>query len=127
VYSSTEIATFEHDMEYEADLYAVRHVAHRSQVRDRLAHAGVAVLLFLAFVEECSSRHGLNRLRIQTTHPKSLDRAWRLWRSVDGESGVGKKEMNERIATGARLSKLLDDMIVTVRFRPHGRRRAVHP
>jgi hypothetical protein len=110
-YDPEAIATFEHEMEYEADLFAVRHIAHHGDVKERVARGAISVLVFLAFIEECATLHSVDKLRVYKTHPKSSERLKRLWQSLGKSSGVSEKEMNGCVATGEQLQDIFGRFI----------------
>lgn len=77
-----ETKRFHFDLEYEADLFAVRAVATGAKSQAGIASGGFSVLLCLYFLENIRSLLGLKQHTVSTTHPTAIERIWRLWGSM---------------------------------------------
>lgn len=98
--------TYAHDLEFEADLYAVKHVTTQ-QDQKRIAYAGLSVMLFLHFLAEANKRFGSKTHTFFSTHPPSIDRAWRLWDSFKGLIEVSQSDMEVALDALTELQDLM--------------------
>jgi hypothetical protein len=73
-----DIKTFSHELEYEADCYAIELVENPKKQQIKLAIAGCEVLMFLHFLELLGESPGTRKFSVTNTHPSAVDRLIRL-------------------------------------------------
>jgi hypothetical protein len=80
--SQHDVLLYEHALEYEADLYAVKHVARNREEQKAVAQGGLSALLYLSFLDDFARKFGTRRMSVSTTHPNPRMRMERLRASL---------------------------------------------
>lgn len=103
---SDEPKAFEHELEYEADLYAVKMTGTDLDACSRISNGAFSVLLFLYFLE-IRSDLALRSPSVSRTHPKAIDRIWRLWSSLSPNLRPAKHWIDKSIKAVEHAQALL--------------------
>lgn len=98
---------FEFDLEFEADLFAVRAAVAGAKSQSKVANGAFSVLLYLYFLEGIRSLLGLRMHSVSRTHPLAIERIWRLWNSLSPSVRPGKEWLDECLRENHRAQLLL--------------------
>jgi len=102
-----DLKTYNHDLEYQADLFALKNIEHNKDAYLTISHGAFSVLFYLHFLETVRKPCGLKELSISSTHPTSLDRVVNLHKNLGKRSPVAEKTLDSMLAKSNELSKLL--------------------
>lgn len=111
-FSSMGSKVFEFELEYEADLYAVKAVATNPDAGKRVANGAFSVLLYLYFLEGTRALFKMKPLSVSRTHPTAMDRIWRLWGSLSPSVRPGKSWLDECIKANEQAQELLRSYVM---------------
>lgn len=88
-----DIRIFSYEMEYEADLYALRNIQKKDKVYSQISQGAFSVLLYLNFLEKTLDELGLKKFSISMTHPSPLDRIKNLQRRLGKKVFVSERQL----------------------------------
>jgi hypothetical protein len=92
-----EVVSYSHEIEYEADFYAIRNLADEPTYQGRLAASAFSVFLYLDVLEKFCTILGRKDDHTSDTHPKSLDRVWSLRNKLNARIGPKRMELETSI------------------------------
>ena len=101
------LKTYNHDLEYQADLFALRNIEHNKDAYLTISQGAFSVLFYLHFLETVRKPCNLKELSISSTHPTSLDRIFNLHKNLGKRSPVAEKTLDILLAKSNKLSELL--------------------
>jgi len=98
---------YSHELEFQADLYAVKHVHQSESAFAAIAQGAFSVLLYLHFLQEMREPCGLRALSVSDTHPAALERIHRLHKGLGKKSPLDEETMADILAVSTEMSSVL--------------------
>lgn len=84
-----KVYRYKHKNEYDADLYAIKNIKNNNKFRSIMADSAFLLFIYFDILDHVSQYLAL-RSSISKTHPKPLDRLWRLRRKLKSKLGASK-------------------------------------
>lgn len=103
------IATYNHELEYQADYFSIKNIMHNKKEFDSMAHGAFSVLCFLHFIEKCLNKIKSKKLSFSKTHPKSIDRIKQLHYRLGKKSPINDAIIEEMINASEQMLTIVDD------------------
>jgi hypothetical protein len=102
-----DFKVYEHEFEFEADLYSLKHITQKGTAFNAIVHGAFSVLLFLDFLDNARREFGLAGLSFSKTHPTPKERITRLQDGLGRKSSINSEELsNSYQVTGELLDAL---------------------
>lgn len=93
-----QITRHSFELEFEADLYAINLMQNNNEAKEKVIQAAFSVLMYFDFIEKVMNVD----LVESNTHPKSLERMWRLF------DKLGKKSLVSKVANKETLDNCIN-------------------
>ncbi len=84
-----KVYRYEHKNEYDADLYAIKNIKNNNNFRSIMADSAFLLFIYFDILDHVSHYLAL-RSSTSKTHPKPLDRLWRLRHKLKTKLGASK-------------------------------------
>ncbi|MCZ4308167.1 hypothetical protein [Vibrio atlanticus] len=109
--SPTEIAMYNHNLEYEADYYSLKNIIHNKKEFGNIAHGAFSTLIYLHFLEKCSCILPLKKVSISETHPNALDRLNNLHKKLSTKSPINHNVIEGMLNKSDNLLALIKESV----------------
>jgi hypothetical protein len=98
---------YSHELEFQADLYAIKHVDQSKSAYAAIAQGAFSVLLYLHFLQEMREPCGMRALSVSDTHPAALERIHRLHKGLGKKSPLNEETIADILAVSSEMSSVL--------------------
>ncbi len=102
-----DLRTYSHELEYQADFFALKNIEHDHDAYQSVARGGFSVLLYLHFMEEVRELCGLRMFSVSATHPTPRDRIIKLHMSLGKKSPLNEEVLDDFFSVSRELSEML--------------------
>jgi hypothetical protein len=104
-----KMAVYSHDLEFQADLHALKIIQHDKKVFPLVAMGAFSIFLYLDFLEHAHRALGIKIFSVSSTHPAPIDRLRRLHRCLGTKSPLSNASLMECLEVSQQLSKVFFD------------------
>jgi hypothetical protein len=101
------LRTYDHDLEYMADYFALKNIEHKHNTYHPVAQGAFSVLLYLHFLQEVRELCGLKTLSVSATHPTPKDRIIKLHMRLGKKSPLNEEVLADLFSVSNELSEIL--------------------
>ncbi len=102
-----DLRIYSHDLEYQADLFALNNIKHDKDAYQSVARGGFSVLIYLHFLQEIGGLCGLRQFSVSQTHPNPRDRIITLHRNLGKSSPLKQEDIDGIFSVSEELSEIL--------------------
>lgn len=107
----SELALYNHALEYEADYYALKNIEVKKEVFEGVVQGGFSVLIYLHFIEEYRRDFGIRNFSVSVTHPAAKDRVNKLFSNLGKNAPVERSVIDEMFFVAQEMSEVLHSRI----------------
>ena len=101
-----KVYRYEHKNEYDADLYAIKNIKNNNYLRSIMADAAFLLFIYFDILDHVSQYLALRSSKSKT-HPKPLDRLWRLRRKLKNKLGASKDVIDSYLNRSNEIKNVL--------------------
>lgn len=102
-----DFVLYNHNLEYEADYYALRNIENRKADIRGITRGAFSVLLYLYFIEQYRGLFSVNNFSVSISHPSAKNRIHQLYCNLGKQSYIGEAEINEMINVADEMAQIL--------------------
>ena len=109
------IYNYNYKKEYEADLQAIKNIKNNNYVRSCLADSAFLLFIYFDILDHVYQLLAI-RPAVSATHPKPLDRLWRLRRKLKDKIGATKEVIDSYIEVANNIKEILTNEWIPYRI-----------
>lgn len=106
-----DLRIYNHDLEHEADFFALNNIKHDKDTYQIVAQGGFSVLIYLHFLQEIGGLCGLKKFSVSQTHPNPRDRIIALHRRLAKASPLKKEDIDGIFLASEKMSEMLNQRL----------------
>ena len=108
-----KIKVYNHDLEFQADIFSLKNVEHNYDAFVAVAHGAFSVLIYLHFIDLISEICDLPKFAVSLTHPTPKQRIESLHKNLGRKSPYGSQHLLDAFATSEKMVRLFKKRVAS--------------